>query len=612
MTKKRSKRSSPSGSAVSKPAVSTPLKTSSLQTAKTDAPPQSPYNYEKYKSLKQVAQDAINDKKTFTIYYPFGTSIHRPLRKALIKRNWSEKLYPNQLKVLQSKSQHTLLHNAVNGNQSEVAALSKLLHGVPIHFVWQPKYFRVDQPIDGLPFRNRLHRCNNYDFTRKECLVGCTKEHHWMHVYGRCELNCPRSYRMFIPDEVADFVDDYRFTGCISLLSRVANAIADPSSLFAAGGSVNTKCIDFAIKRINESLSRRQHKDIDTALGNEMLDALQWSDFFKDFNAIVRLRGRFREVKVNSQREWCENCSRLMRTVRMNWSLSPGDGLNNIWIMKPGGKNCGIGIVVVHDCREIVKIAERGVHQRYIVQKYLGKENVPHFYYILFVGFSERPLLIHNTKFDIRQYFLIVVRSQCVQLWMYRTCYLKFSSHEFSLDSTDESVHLTNHCVQRKYANQKNRSALLPANNMWTLQQFKAHLVNIGEPDAWSLKIYPGIKRNAIAAMIASHNELEAHPNSFELYGGDFIINEMFESILLEVNASPDMSVSHWVFHVFKKGRVNSIKNILFIRRQHRLREKFALNVSKMLLRVSSQGNIKKTCTNIKSISSILNISSLL
>lgn len=163
---------------------------------------------------------------------------------------------------------------------------------------------------------------------------------------------------------------------------------------------------------------------------------------------------------------------------------------------------------------------------------------------MIFSGFSERPLLIHKTKFDIRQYFLIVARSQCFQLWMYRTCYLKFSSHEFRLDSADESVHLTNHCVQKKYANQKNRSALLPDNNMWTLQQFKDHLVSIGEPDAWSSKIYPSIKRNATATMLASHNELNANPNAFELYGGDFIINEKFESILLEVNASPDMSAT--------------------------------------------------------------------
>lgn len=110
------------------------------------------------------------------------------------------------------------------------------------------------------------------------------------------------------------------------------------------------------------------------------------------------------------------------------------------------------------------------------------------------------------------------------------------------MDSADESVHLTNHCVQRKYANQKNRNKLLPVNNMWTLQQFKDHLSSISEPHAWSSKIYPSIKRNAIAVMIATHDELDVRPNSFELYGGDFIINEKFESVLLEVNASPDLS----------------------------------------------------------------------
>lgn len=376
MTKENS---TTSGAVVAQPTVATPLKTPTLKTAKSDTPPHTPFNYNKYKQLKKVAENAINDKKIFTIYHSFGSAIHRPLRKALIKRNWCEKLFPNQLKLLQSKSQHSLLHNAANGNHFEVAALSKMLHTVPVNFIWQPKFLRINHPIDGLPFRNRLPRGNNSDFTRKECLVGCTKEQHWMHVYGRCELNCPRSYRMFIADEMADFVDDYRFTGCVSLLCRIASAIADPSTVFAPGGSINTKCIDFAMKRINESLLRRQHKDIDTG-HSEAPDELQWSEFFKDFNGLVRLRGRFREGRLNVQREWCENCSRLMVTVRQNWSLSAGDGLNNIWIMKPGCKNCGVGIIVVHDCKEIVSIAKKAPHQRYIIQKYLGKANVPLFH----------------------------------------------------------------------------------------------------------------------------------------------------------------------------------------------------------------------------------------
>lgn len=373
MTKKYSNPSTAAESVVTKTTTSAPLKTPTLKVSRLNTPPQIPFNYSKYKELKQIAEYAINNKKTFTIYHTFGSPIHRAIRKALVKRNWVEKLYPNQLKHLQSKSQHTLLHNAVNGNQCEVAALSKFCHAVPVYFVWQPKYLQIDQPIGALPFRNRLKHCDNCDFTRKDFLVGCTKQQHWMHIYGHCELNCPRSYRMFIADEAADFVDDYRFTGCISLLTRVANAIADPSSLFAAGGSVNTKCIDFAIKRINECLCRRQHKDIDTGIFSVSPNDMQWAEFFKDFNTIVRLHGRIREAKLIVQREWCETCTRLMATVRQNWSLSASDGLNNIWIMKPGAKNCGVGIVVMHDCQEIVKIAERSRSQRYIVQKYMGK-----------------------------------------------------------------------------------------------------------------------------------------------------------------------------------------------------------------------------------------------
>lgn len=48
-----------------------------------------------------------------------------------------------------------------------------------------------------------------------------------------------------------------------------------------------------------------------------------------------------------------------------------------------------------------------------------------------------------------------------------------------------------------------------------------------------------------MAACRASYEEAgEAQKNCFELVGGDFMITESFDSLLLEVNATPDMAYS--------------------------------------------------------------------
>lgn len=140
---------------------------------------------------------------------------------------------------------------------------------------------------------------------------------------------------------------------------------------------------------------------------------------------------------------------------------------------------------------------------------------------------------------------LLSISDCTLSIWLYRDCYLRFSSQEFTIDDLRESIHLTNNSVQKRYKNKPNRDMRLPKNNMWSLEQFKVYLKHSNAPDnIWEERIYPGFKENLIAVVMASLEETDFVENSFELYGCDLMLDEQYNPILIEINSTPDLSPS--------------------------------------------------------------------
>lgn len=123
---------------------------------------------------------------------------------------------------------------------------------------------------------------------------------------------------------------------------------------------------------------------------------------------------------------------------------------------------------------------------------------------------------------------------------MYKESYLRFSSQEYNLLNYHESVHLTNHAIQKKYVNGQ-RDDRLPAENMWDCHTFQAYLRMIGKLELWAERIYPGMQRAIIGSMLASQENMDRRPNTFELFGADFMVSEDFYPWLIEINSSPDL-----------------------------------------------------------------------
>lgn len=459
--------------------------------------------YEKYKKYKSKITEAIKNKKIFTII-----GEHPKLREALLERDWVEKVFENQLNSLRKLSHHTLLKDAMNGNNNERLVLTKMLENSSPNFIWQPNSYK--QRFECC-LKNRIKKKSIYNFCTKDGLSRCSENSYWSFIENISEMNCPRCFSLTSLEKKKHFIQEYRMTGCLCFLNFINSS---QGCLFSNDGTISVFIIEKALNFLERKLSDMDDYSIQ----------IDWDDFFKNSDLLIKNAGKF----SRSPEKYMNKIKTLLQKSLEKWPNRRSDGYLNIWILKPSNGRTGYGIKIFNDLKLILdEITKNSIKYKYVIQKYI-----------------ERPLLIFETKFDIRQFFLVTLDEKCLTIWMYKNCYLRFSSQEFSLTNCDRSIHLTNYAVQKNCKNGE-RSERLPTENMWSLNDFQNYLKDIGvNENVWFNQIYQGMKKNIVAAILSSLESIELTNNCFELYGCDFMLTEDFDVFLIEINLSPDMTPS--------------------------------------------------------------------
>lgn len=338
---------------------------------------------ERLSELRKKAQDAMKHHKIFTIRGCFYS-----IRKSLIQRGWVEKLDIHRRSVVNGSCQVILEDVAQNLPQRrpgqtrrqhiqkcERNIMSRFLEHMPIDLLWSARKEKSDW-IDMARNPNlTINKFHKSPFTTKEGLCNVLRDLHWFFEEGKSETYHPRSYNAWNPDDLAEFIDDYRLTACMSLLRFLIQRHKNNETqcIYSENGQIPLTSIQFALKQCKTYIRCCQHLDIDSEA--DRIWNHEWENFIMHFQMATQEHQLFK--MPDNELEWSlliEDCKRCLADISMHWPQSSLDGELNIWIVKPSNRCRGRGIVLMNDIKKIIAHVNPPVLNkgRYVVQKYIG------------------------------------------------------------------------------------------------------------------------------------------------------------------------------------------------------------------------------------------------
>ncbi|NXH65926.1 TTLL3 monoglycylase, partial [Hydrobates tethys] len=492
------------------------------------------------------------EKKIFAVQGPYPV-----IRSLLRARGWVERKLPGTGRLGSRPEQHHSSQEKQLQEEEEEeeggppSAQSRLVQDQVPYFIWTNRHgavdcrlLRQDQVVN--------HYARVGAFTTKEGLCLNLRNLPWFDQADP-DTFFPRCYRLGATDERQAFIEDFRLTAARSLLKaaleragdvlagteqppksapRVAQQVPRShvphpmSSTAGPGPPLPPQLVEEALQVCEQHLGSLGHQDIDGNPPSPLMTGTDWDRFLRDYYRVVHEGAGL--ALSGAQRE---RCQALLRCLAGRLPQLGMEGDRNVWILKPGAKSRGRGIVCAVRLEEVLRLATGCMAPsvragEWVVQKYV-----------------ERPLLIFGTKFDIRQWFLVTDWNP-LTVWFYRESYLRFCSRPFSLRRLDPARHLCNVSIQKQCRPARGRHPRLPPDQTWSCRQLQAYLAQVGRAGAWHQVMVPGMKAAVVGALRSAQDLVGSRKGSFELYGADFIFGEDCQPWLLEINASPTMAPS--------------------------------------------------------------------
>ncbi|CAM9174392.1 unnamed protein product, partial [Heterosigma akashiwo] len=223
---------------------------------------------------------------------------------------------------------------------------------------------------------------------------------------------------------------------------------------------------------------------------------------------------------------------------------------SSTWIMKPTSSAQGKGIFMVNKLQQLKKWsntsgsrwANMTLKQPYIISRYI-----------------EDPLLVGGKKFDLRLYVLVTCYRP-LRVYQYAHGFARFCSSKYTSDLSDLDnpfVHLTNVAIQKH-----NEDYNSVHGGKWHVQHMRLFIEGVWGKEATE-KLFDDMDEIFIQSLKAVQSVIINDKHCFECYGYDIIIDSKLKPWLVEVNASPSLSVTTTSDRIMKTCLLRDIMEVI-------------------------------------------------